>query len=382
MIFLPIWPGADKLGHREPAIYIMFSVPNIEGMRRLFQKRGFAIVFGKRFLVSPACLLSIFLTVCPLWFGLAQAKGLDESTQINKLITHARQSTVKAKVLGNKMTAQQANDFFDEADQLIDRSLEGEARELLLAVCATKLAEPRHFRLLSRTYKTEMGDNEKGRPANFYLDKALALDPNYSEAWVEKAKLALIDGDLDKGMKFVDRALACKPPDSDCAHVKANILATKKQFKEALPWIEQAVKLYPDAASVYRDKGTILENLNRYDEAIAAYKMAYQIKRQDWTIFQIVRCLETQKKYVQGIETLNLLLKDNPNDGEAFRARARLKTKNKDLAGALRDISQTIELEPTSTSYLERAKIYRLLGDQAHADADMKKAKSISDSPF
>lgn len=366
----------------------MYRVSIVQGFGRLFQRRSLSLAYRQSLVccqslaVVPACALSLLLTLCPLLFCPAQGKGQDQTVQLNKLAVHARQSTVKAKVLGNKMTPQQANDFFDEADELIDRGLEGEARELLLAVCATKLVTARHFRLLSRTYKSEMGDTEKGRPANFYLDKALALDPNYSEAWMEKAKLSLIDGDVDNGLKLIDRALTCKPPDSGCAHVKANLLATKKRFKEALPWIEQSARFDPDSASVFRDKGTILENLNRYDEAIAAYKKAYQIKRQDWTIFQIVRCLETQKKYAQGIEVLSLLIKDNPSDGEAFRTRARLKVKNKDLAGALRDISQTIELEPTATSYLERAKIYKLLGDQAHADADLKKAKNISDSPF
>lgn len=364
----------------------MYRVSIVQGFRRLFQKRSLSLAYGLvcclSLAVFPACALSLLLTLCPLMFCPAQGKGQDQTVQLNKLAVHARQSTVKAKVLGNKMTPQQANDFFDEADELIDRGLEGEARELLLAVCATKLVTARHFRLLSRTYKSEMGDTEKGRPASFYLDKAVALDPNYSEGWMEKAKLALIDGDIDNGLKLINRALACKPAYSGCAHVKANLLATKKQFKEALPWIEQAAQFDPDSASVFRDKGTILENLSRYDEAIAAYKKAYQIKRQDWTIFQIVRCLETQKKYAQGIEVLSLLIKDNPSDGEAFRTRARLKVKNKDLQGALRDISQTIELEPTSTSYLERAKIYKQMGDQAHADADLKKAKNISDSPF
>ncbi|MBI5172146.1 MAG: tetratricopeptide repeat protein [Candidatus Melainabacteria bacterium] len=305
-----------------------------------------------------------------------------EGKRLQAALSHARQSIVKARVLGGKMTAKQAQEFYEEADKLADHKCTTEARELMMAVCATKHAKPDYFLLLSRTYKTELGDTESGRPANKYLDKALAIDPNFSEAWLDKASICLADGNLEQAEKYVDRALACKPPNPDCFHVKANILATKKRFKEALVWIEKSEKVDPDSTSIYRDKATILENLNRYDEAILAYKRAYELKQQDWTIFQIVRCLETQKRYGEAINSLSMLLKANPNDGEAYRTRARLKLKNKDLPGALQDLNRNIDLEPTATSYTERANIYKLMGDKTRAEADLKAAKKLVDSPF
>lgn len=302
--------------------------------------------------------------------------------RLQAALDHARQSAVKARILGNKMTAKEAEEFYQEADKLLDHKRILEARDIMQAVCATKHANPGYYMLLSRTYKTEMGDTESGRPVNKYLDKALSLDPNFSEAWLDKASICLMEGNLDEALKYTNRALACKPPHQDCFHVKANIHATKKQFKEALVWIEKAEKVDPYAASIFRDKATILENLSRFEDAITNYRKAYELKKQDWTIFQIVRCQETQKKYSDAISTMNILLKANPNDGEAFRTRARLKLKNKDLPGALQDLNRNIDLEPTATSYMERANIYKLMGDKTKAEADLREAKKLTDSPF
>lgn len=343
-----------------------------------------------RLRIQPGADSLLMLSVMAILFSTSNSASIAQNQnkkldgkRLQATLAHARQSIVKAKVLGDKMTAKQAQEFYEEADILEDhKKHEKLARELMLSVCATKHANAAHFLLLSRTYKTEMGDTESGRPVNKYLDKALSLDPNFSEAWLDKASICLVEGNLAQALQFTDRALACTPPHPDCFHVKANILATKKQFKEALVWIERAERADPHSTSIFRDKASILENLNRYDEAISAYKRAYESKPQDWTIFQIVRCLETQKRYGEAINSLSMLLKANPNDGEAYRTRARLKLKNKDLPGALQDLNRNIDLEPTATSYTERANIYKLMGDKTRAEADLKAAKKLVDSPF
>ncbi len=82
--------------------------------------------------------------------------------------------------------------------------------------------------------------------ALFYVDKAIAADPDYYDAWQLKVSVLIATGrdnpeDLEDALEACERALAIKP----------------------------------DQAAMWFNKAGILESLGRYDEAIAAYDRSY-----------------------------------------------------------------------------------------------------------
>jgi tetratricopeptide (TPR) repeat protein len=92
--------------------------------------------------------------------------------------------------------------------------------------------------------------------------------------------------------------------------------------------------------------------------------------------------LEVLNKLPEALIEINKVIARNPRDGEAYRARAQLKVKNKDLAGAIRDYDTTIELEPTAKTLRDRANLHLQMGHKDLYKRDLEAAKKIMDSQF
>lgn len=257
-----------------------------------------------------------------------------------------------------------------------------EARRLLEYVCTSRFARAKDYVYLGRSYVDELGDTSSSNQPARLLKKALQMDPNCSEAYVTLSTLSLLDGDSAKALEYANRAIACPQRDNTSFVLRAKVLAATKRYKEALESVADSERTGYTHAEVYRIKGSLLENLGRYDEAVVAYRKGHALQKKDWTIFQIVRCLEMQKKFADAIKELDGLIAVNPSDGEAFRIRAQLKIKCKNLKGALDDMNRTISLEPSVQGYKERAKLFEMMGKPELARKDIDAAKDLSGSPF
>lgn len=294
----------------------------------------------------------------------------------------ARQIVERARVNKMNLTKDDLNDYVLKAREMHIADLQYEERDLLEICCSTKYVQPAWLCMLARTYAHELSDKGSTIRARKYLDKAIKLDPDYSIAYALYAEMTLVDGDTKTALEKCKRGLLCTNPDRSVFHWYANILVTEKKPLEALKMLEQAEKRSPPlTGEMLRVKGSLLENLGRYDEAIAAYRESQRVQNKDWAAFQIVNCLDTQKKYGAAIAELDKLISLNPRDAEAFRHRANMKIKNKDYKGALKDLNTTIDMEPTSGSYKSRAKLHTMMGHADLAKKDLKEAENILNGP-
>jgi tetratricopeptide (TPR) repeat protein len=186
---------------------------------------------------------------------------------------------------------------------------------------------------------------EEVQRARNYYDQAIKLDPQCSEAYSDLALLELGQGNCPQALALADQSVACKSV-FWCAHLaRAKALAALKRYKEALVDITWEEKSGIKKPEISRVKGSLLESLGRYSEAAAAFEDAYIQQKQDWTIYQIIHCLEKAGRYSDAIARIDKLLAINPADSEAFRARAEIELKTRDYTGAIKDLSQTLDLE-------------------------------------
>lgn len=288
----------------------------------------------------------------------------------------------KARALGNKMSFQQFEELLEVADKLSDENFKFEARALNQILCKTKHANALSYCRLASTYTDVLGDEDPTKPAEKYLKMALKLDPKFSPAYCQLAEIANQEGHFSEALKYSDLAIACPNIDTCAYQCKATALANLNRLPEALTTVNTSLRYKPDKAELYRTKGGILEGLHRYREALDCFRKASVLQPKEWTSYQIIHMLEVLNKLPEALSEINKVIAHNPRDGEAYRTRAQLKVKNKDLAGAIRDYDTTIELEPTAKTLKDRANLHLQMGHKDLYKRDLDAAKKIMDSQF
>lgn len=310
-------------------------------------------------------------------FGLPQASSAKEYTA-----QKAANEVVKARLACKNLTTEQANKLRDIAQDLHYEDYIYESRAICELLIKSKLAKATDYVQMARTYKSILGDEEQAKPAMQCLKKAIQMDPGFGEAYTLMGRMANEDGRYKDALEMSNKALASREPDYSAYETKASALANLNRHAEALQAIEMSIKCIPEAAEAYRIKGSVLENMGRFGPAVEAYRKAWQIKHTDWNIFRIAHCLDLQNKFGEAIEELSQQIKRNPKDGEAFRERALLKVKTKDLNGAIKDFDACIVLEPTAKTYRDRAKLHLQMGHKDLANRDLAEAAKMDSSPF
>lgn len=116
-----------------------------------------------------------------------------------------------------------------------------------------------------------------------YLEKAIALDPEFDEAlnhlgytWAEKGK------NLDRALDLIERAVKQDPENAAYLDSLGWVLFKLGRTSEALPHLERAAALLtePDA-TVYDHLGDVLAALGRMAEAKEAWRKSVAVEKSD-----------------------------------------------------------------------------------------------------
>ncbi|MBK7750932.1 MAG: hypothetical protein IPI39_27225 [Candidatus Obscuribacter sp.] len=154
---------------------------------------------------------------------------------------------------------------------------------------------------------------------------------------------------------MVDKASACPNANSDLLVLKAEVLENLNRPRKHCNADAEIKQKNPTNRAFIASKGWHLGKPERYNEAAQTIAPGLKLYTIDWAVFRLVRCLEYLQKYDEAINELSKLIATNPRDGEAFRTRAMLKIKVKDIAGAIKDYDSCIAPEPTAKTFKERA---------------------------
>lgn len=316
---------------------------------------------------------ALFLSFSFCFAASLSASGENVDREIARMLRYAQ------SVSGN-LDAAKAKELMTMALYADGNTRIHECREICRILGRSKYASAESWALYARTYMSGLGDDSNTRTAQQYLDKAFKLNPRSSFAYHVQALMQMEEGDFEKALQSADKSLACPNPMVRSYTLKASALANLGRDAEALKALDKAP---PQAvardASYCRVRGNVLENLKRYDEAVACYRKGLSIGDTDVISFRLVKCLELQNKIAEAIKEIDAVIARNPKDGDAYRARANLKVKIKDIAGAIKDYDNCLAQEPTAKSFRERAKLHKMLGHKDLAAKDEAEAKVIED---
>ncbi len=286
----------------------------------------------------------------------------------------------KARGLSNNLDQTKADELMQIAFVMKGKRSIFECREVCQILCRSKFSSAESYALLANTYLGGLGDENKARPVAQYLDKALKLNPHSSYANTVMALFAMEEGRFEDASKWSDKAIACPNPIAHAFQLKASALANLGRDKEAIAVLDKTpLSKQEHEPAYYRIRGNILENLKRYKEAAEAYRKALSMGERDLIKFRLVHSLELSGDIPEAIKEIDKVIAHNPKDGEAYRTRAMLKVKNKDLNGAIKDYDQCLAMEPTARTYRQRAELHKQLGHKDLAAKDLAEAQKIED---
>ena len=111
-----------------------------------------------------------------------------------------------------------------------------------------------------------------------YLDRALALKPDFAEAHNNRGTALHELKRLDEALAAYDRAIALKPDYAEAHNNRGLALKELKRPNEALAAYDRALALNPCFAEAHNNRGIALKELKRLDEAMASYDRALALR--------------------------------------------------------------------------------------------------------
>lgn len=152
---------------------------------------------------------------------------------------------------------------------------------------AEALAGDRKEELVDHRFYFQVGAmlTETGREdeAAEYMEKALALEPDFDEAlnhlgytWADQGK------NLDRALDMIQRAVAAEPDNPAYLDSLGWVLFKLGRPEEALPHLEKAAELLPEPdATVFDHLGDVLVTLGRKEEAREAWQKSLTVEQSE-----------------------------------------------------------------------------------------------------
>ena len=102
--------------------------------------------------------------------------------------------------------------------------------------------------------------------------KALAIKPNYAEAYYNVGNALKDQGKTNEAIKAYKKAIKIKPNYAEAHYNVGTVLQDQGKIEEAAEAYKKAVKVKPDYAEAYFNKGVILLDQDKLEEATKTLK--------------------------------------------------------------------------------------------------------------
>ncbi|MBD2626493.1 protein kinase domain-containing protein [Trichormus variabilis] len=119
---------------------------------------------------------------------------------------------------------------------------------------------------------------QKYEEAITLYDKAIAINPEYYEAWHNLGNTLANLKRYSEAISSYDKAIIIKPDCADFWFNRGSALANLQKYTEAIVSFEKAILIKPDFHLVWYFRGLTLCYLQRYEEGLISYQKAISIK--------------------------------------------------------------------------------------------------------
>lgn len=167
---------------------------------------------------------------------------------------------------------------------------------------------------------------EQFKIARKHFEQAIALDPEYSAAYIALANTVLMleKGDTRYGILETDIAIKLaeqhlnnaflrSPENPNAFTVQGKLFELKNELDAALSSYDKAISLNPSLAIAHMWRFILLKRLSRFDESFMALKTAYELDPLSSTnLYNLGYEYANRAQYAKAKEFFNILLTDFP----------------------------------------------------------------------
>src|SRR2546422_1631916 len=173
---------------------------------------------------------------------------------------------------------------------------------------------------------TRMG---RTNDAEYELQTALRLDPNYVPALVNLADLYRIQRRETEAQQFLERAIAVSPNAAEPIHALGLLKVRLGRQHEALDLFAKAAMLQPGTTRYAYVYGVALHSYGEVEKAITVLKDAYERRPADRDVLTALIAFQRDKGDIRAAYTYaEKLVQLNPDDVQAIALRNSLNGKH------------------------------------------------------
>jgi tetratricopeptide (TPR) repeat protein len=192
------------------------------------------------------------------------------------------------------------------------------------------------------------------------LDRALALDPDYSKAALLLADLDIRDGNPAAALALLTRVIK-KTPNLVQAHLLlADAYLAQQEPDSAVAVYHNLAEAMPKNPEIPVMMGSVLAGQGKNSQARAAFEKSLELAP-DYTpaVTQLIDLDMTERKYTDAAALTQQQINKNPKAAEPWEILANIDLEQKNMARAETDLLKAIDLNPDLPNpYLLLAKVY------------------------
>lgn len=271
-------------------------------------------------------------------------------------------------------------------------------------------------------YAVELMSRHDNDAAIVAASRALALNPNFAEAYLlrAQARSRAVHGDMKAVNEDLQKAIALKADMPGAYALLADVYDSQKNYEkavaawtqailqnerdrdvyrrrsaslyalgrrnEALADLDRFIAIRPDKPIGHRLKADMLADMGRFSDALKEYELSIKFEHgnRKSPVFHLRgRLFAKLKRYKDAIKDFSSAIEIDPQDDDALRARGDLYCNLGEYRRAIDDYSRAIETSPdfARASLEARSKAYRKIGRVDLAEKDQQTALSQSERP-
>ncbi|MEW6470076.1 MAG: tetratricopeptide repeat protein [Bacteroidota bacterium] len=152
----------------------------------------------------------------------------------------------------------------------------GAEKDLLAALQADSTFDSAHFLLGSLKQQLAQYDE-----AITHYNRAIQYNPNYPEAYNNRALCNGVSGNLEAEKADLDKALELNPRNQHAWYNRGNYWLDHNQPEKAVEDYSKAIELVPDYSNAFFNRGEARFNLGDFSASYADYKMVTELTPDD-----------------------------------------------------------------------------------------------------
>ena len=211
------------------------------------------------------------------------------------------------------------------------------------------------------------------------LSKGIKLQPNFPEAYINRAEIYAKKGKLDSALMDCDSGIKYRPVYPDAYSSRAKIYGQMGKFNLAVRDCDTALKQLPNYPGAYVNRGIAHAMAGQIDSAMIDFLSAVHYDHNLPNVYlNIGNVYDSRNMRDSAIINYTRSIQLDATQFLAFEGRGRSLREKGSLDAALNDLDQALQLNPNAVgSYYERSLLYREKGDKPKALQDAIKARSL-----